>query len=330
VASFVPTNVDAKIRYALWTDQTDPEEKARMVDVALQLKSWDLSSVSTRHITVSLPEDGQGQGQDEVVSGHHGEALSVWCGAARVLSRDASRGTPNADKWVSDLETAIDEELKREARAFDAAVAIARAGGSGAAMLQLAATLTHNVGDVGQGLGVRNETPGVKPSVCPEHLWLRFGDLARSGFDRYGGSYARAAAVYRACLATEGHRNYPLRKPKCLRTNPALFLPLGPFLDDWGAKLACWEGDDNWGGAEKAEVVTALIEGCQKVPGQESYFRALAGFDSALSGGLASLDRWLASAPRKGLKDKLLRVKISTPRASFESSITKRALKSML
>jgi hypothetical protein len=247
-----------------------------MAEFALGLSNWDMKGVSARFV-------GE-------VSGHDGERLSVWC--AGMLAT----GDPR-------FELAIDAELAREARAFDeAADELDR--------LRLAAILTHNAGDVGQGLRGRGGA--------------RFADLARERFERYGGAFGRAAAIYRACLASEGHRNYPLRATKLLRAHPDLLLPIGPFLDDWGARLATWPV---WSTAERAEVLSAIVTGCRKVAGQESYFRALAGFEGAHRGGLDSSEllAHCGSAVRRELKDPALRRKVAVPRPSFEKSMVKAA-----
>lgn len=286
VATYVPTDVDSKIRGALWSDQQDPGELERMRDLALELRDWDLRGVSARFVDV----EGVGP-----VSGHDGERLSVWCGG--MLATEDGR-----------FEAGIDAELAREARAFDL---VAREPGRELDLLRLAAVLTHNAGDVGQGLGGRTDR-------------TRFAGLARERFDRYGGAFGRAAAIYRAVMASEGHRNYPLRATKLLRAHPDLLLPIGPFLDDWGARLATWPA---WGTAERAEVLSAIVTGCRKVAGQESYFRALAGFEGAHRGGLDASEvlAHCGSAVRRELKDPTLRRKVAVPRVSFEKSLAKRA-----
>ena len=300
VATYVPTDVDAKIRGALWLDQRDPGELARMRDLALALRGWDVRGVSAR--IVEIDEIGP-------VSGHDGELLSVWCGG--MLGLLAAGDVAGAAR----LEAAIDEELDREAQAF---AALQQAPGREMDLLRLATVLTHNAGDVVQGL------EGKAASGTGAREKARFADLARERFDRYGGAFGRAAALYRAVLAAEGHRNYPLRATKLLRAHPDLLLPIGPCLDDWGARLATWPA---WGAAERAEVLAALVAGCRKVPGQESYYRALAGFDGAHRGGIESeeLAARLGTAARRGLKDAELRRKVAVPRASFEKSLAKRA-----
>jgi hypothetical protein len=298
VATYVPTDVDAKIRHALWFE--DPlEELEERRALALRLSEWDVRGVSARI------QDVEGFGP---VSGHDGERLSVLCGGMLgLLAAGCAAG-------ASELERAVDAELDREARAF---AAVEREEGRELALLRLAWILTHNAGDVVQGLAAKGGR------AVGEREKRRFADLARDRFERYGGAFARAAALYRAVLAPEGHRNYPLRATKLLRAHRDLLLPLGPCLDDFGARLARFSA---WSARERAEVVAAIVEGCRKVPGQESYYRALAGFDAAHAGGLDSreLAPHFGSAVRRGLADPELRRKVAVPRASFERSLAKR------
>jgi hypothetical protein len=63
-ATYVPTDVDAKIRHALWLEQAETsaastsnadaarEELARMRDIALGIAQWDISPVSARIVHV--------------------------------------------------------------------------------------------------------------------------------------------------------------------------------------------------------------------------------------------------------------------------------------
>lgn len=300
VASYVPTDVDAKIRHALWFEAQPPEELALMRDLALALKQWDVRGVSARIVDV----EGCGP-----VSGHDGERLSVLCGGLLGLAAAGELAS------ARELEDEIDAELAREARAFHLVAALP---GREADLLRLATILTHNAGDVVQGLAAKSG------KHVGEEAKLRFADLARERFDRYGGAFGKAATLYRDLLAPEGHRHYPLREVKLLRAHRALLLPLCPFLDDWGAMLARWPG---WSGVQRAEVVSALVEGCRKVKGQESYYRALAGFDRAHPGGIDAreLSQHYTTSVRRELKNHELRRKVELPRASFEASFAKRA-----
>jgi hypothetical protein len=300
VASYVPTDVDAKIRHALWFEPLPEEELLRMRELALYHGAWEVRRISARVVLV----EGVGP-----VSGHDGERLSVLCGGLMgmlALGRQAD---------AAHFEEAVEAELAREARAFET---LAGSRGREVELLNLCNALTHNVGDVMQALE-RKGTRGIG-----EAQKLRFGELARERFGRYGGAFGKAAAVYRELLASEGHRHYPLREQKLLRASHELLLPLGPFMDDWGARLARWP---KWSARERAAVVGSLLDGCRKVPGQEAYYRALAGFELAFPGGLESreLVGEYASAAKRELKDAQLRRKLAVRRESFESSYAKRA-----
>ena len=299
-ATYVPTDVDTKIRRALWLEAVGTDELARMRALALGLAVWDMREVSARIVLV----EGIG-----AVSGHDGERLSVLCGGlvAALEARDAS--------GARELEDAIDAELVREARAFDRT---ARAPGAELELLRLASVLTHNAGDVMQGLAAPAERPVAHAAV------QRFGDLAHERFARYGGSFGRAAALYRELLASEGHRNYPLRKPRALRTDPRLLLPIAPFLDDWGERVARFPALAD---ADRAEIVSALVEGCRKLPGQTGYYRALAGFARAHPRGLEApeLMQLYPASVKRGLRAADLRQKLAVKRESFEASYAKRA-----
>ena len=299
-ATYVPTDVDTKIRRALWQEAVGSDELPRMRAFALGLALWDLRDVSARIVAV----EGVGP-----VSGHDGERLSVLCGGlvASLEARD--------QRGARELEEAIDAELAREANAFDRT---ARAPGLELDLLRLAAILTHNAGDVMQGLAAAVGRPLGAAQLA------RFGELARERFERYGGAFGRAASLYRELLASEGHRNYPLRKPRALRSDRQFLLPIAPFLDAWGERIAT---SDRLATPDRAEIVAALVEGCRKVPGQAGYFRALAGFARVHPRGLESPDlaQHHPASVKRALRDPSLRKALAVRRESFEASCAKRA-----
>jgi hypothetical protein len=300
VATFVPTDVDTKIRVHLWYAERPQSERQRLCDFVLRLRDWDVSGISARWVEV----DGCG-----LVSGHDGERLSVLCGGLIGFL------VAGENEQARALEDAIDAELLREAKAFET---LARRPGRESDLLRLAALLTHNVGDVDQGLSARE---GRRHGAAQRQ---RFAGLATERHERYGGTFGRAAAVYRVALAADGHRHYPLRDVRRLRSAPELLLPLAPFLDDWGARLATWPGLDT---QARAEAIAALVEGCRKLQGQAGYYRALAGFHGAYPGGLdaASLQNALPASVRRELRGSELRRLIAVRRESFESSLAKKA-----
>lgn len=299
-ATYVPTDVDSKIRRALWLEAVGTGELPRMRALAFASAGWDLGLVSARQVAVE---------RIGIVSGHDGERLSVLCGGL-VAAHKAGDAA-----GAEELETAVDAELSREARAFGA---LANTRGRELDLLRVASILTHNAGDVMQGL----DTAGHGPEAAP--LLERFGDLARDRSRRYGGAFARAAALYRALLAREGHRNYPLRKPHALRRAPELLLPIAPFFDAWGETLA---RSLLLSSAERAEVIEALVQGCEKLGPQQAYYRALAGFAGRFPRGLEApeLQEHQAASTRRLLRGSELRQRVAVARASFESSYAKRA-----
>jgi len=299
VATYVPTDVDTKIRRALWHDAVGTDQLPRMRALARGLALWDMRAVSAR--IVDVEDVGP-------VSGHDGERLSVLAGGlvASLEARDAD--------GARELEEAIDAELAREARAF---TRVARAPARELDLMRLAAVLTHNAGDVMQGLAAAAALPsGAAPLE-------RFGELARERFERFGGAFGRAAALYRELLASEGHRNYPLRKARALRSDPRLLLPIAPFLDAWGERIATFPGLEE---EARAEVVSALVEGCRKVAGQAGYHRALAGFSRAHPRGLdaPALRQHFSASVKRALREATLRQKLAVGRESFEASCAKR------
>ncbi len=299
VMTFVPTDVDTKIRAHLWFERR-ADELVLMRRFALGLKDWDLRGVSARFVQV----DGFGP-----VSGHDGEALSVLCGA--LLGHMDSGDTAGA----AELEDAVDAELHREARAFDA---VAATPGRERDLLTMAAAMTHNAGDVDQGFSAR------EGKRVGEKQKLRFTRLAHERFERYGKSFGKAAALYRELLSSEGHRHYPMREIRPLRRDPDLLLPIGPFFDDWGLRLARYAG---FSPQERADVFGGIVTACFRVKGQIGYFRALAGMARGLPQGLDSdgVLRYLPSGIRRDLRDAELRQRVAIRQESFESSLSKRA-----
>jgi hypothetical protein len=295
VATFVPTDVDTKIRDALWHPDTDRSALERMANATLAVRGWDQRVYSTRWVAAP--------GHD-AVGGHDGEWLGVAVGALGCFLRlqDAA--------WSERLFTAIDAELAREAAAF---VSQRQVKDGELDLLRLAAILTHNVGDVDQGLRSWREQE--------RHPYAeRLRRLAHENTTPYGGTYQVAARLYKELLAAEGHRHYPLREVRPLRASVEFLLPLGPCFDDWGRKLG---SHPDFSPSSRGELLAALIAGCRKVPGQAGYYRAIAGLQDAV-GNLDVLAKHLPGAAQKALKDVELRKLITIKQISFESTLRKR------
>ena len=197
VATFVPTDVDTKIRGILWRASSDTGVLRRMLLLALASRSWTEDGISVRAV--------------RGVSGHNGEQ---WSAIAGGLGRLLELGdTVSAEE----AQAAIETEIDREQAVFDA---LADEPGGELDLLRLSMTLAHNRGDLTQGMGFWKRTATVGRLM--DHLSER-------------GRFTLAVRIYQHTgLSAEGHRHYPLRPVKALRRSAATLLPLCPFLDDWG------------------------------------------------------------------------------------------------
>jgi hypothetical protein len=280
VATFVPTDVDTKIRGIVWAESRDREVLRPMLRLAIAAKGWTEEGISTRSV--------------RGVSGHNGEH---WSAIAGGLGRLLHIGDLEA---AEQAQAAIESEIDRQQRVFDE---LAQKRDGEIDLLRLAMTMAHNQGDLKQGMGFWKRTPVTAPVM--DHLLER-------------GSFRAAVRIYQQTgISAEGHRHYPLRAVKALRRSPATLLPLCPFLDDWGAVVAQLE--------ESHEVLAALIAGCQKIEGQQGYYRAIAGMQNAGPGPFERAAARMPSATQRLLREAEMRRLISIPRLSFESMMRKRA-----
>ncbi len=297
VASFIPTDVDSKIRGLLWRDNRDAESRVRMFEFALQAMHWPMEGISKRY----TQHAGLGP-----VSGHNGEQLSVLLGALQVFLQQSD--SVQAERAM----TAIGEELRREAIEFQTA---RDTKGLELDVLRLSAYLTHNAGDVDQGFSYWPNAPQYE---APKKEFAR---LAHENTKAFGGIFADAAKIYKKVMAPEGHRNYPLRSIKALRQSEDLLLPQSPFLDEWGGLVARHPSLDE---QARADVLGALVVGSRKLNGQRGYYRAIRGMLDEL--GEAGIQRILKLQPnsvRKEYENAGTRKLVAVSRTSFESSMMK-------
>ncbi len=280
VATFVPTDVDTKIRGITWRESRDPQVLRPMLRLALDSRGWTEEGVSVRAV--------------RGVSGHHGEQ---WSAIAGGLGRLLELGDgASADEALA----AIEAEIDRQQAVFDETTADPEGELD---VLRVSMTLAHNRGDLSQGMGFWKRTPATAPVM--EHLSAR-------------GRFALAVRVYQHTgISAEGHRHYPLRAVKALRRSPATLLPLCPFLDEWGGVAARLE--------ESHEVLAALVGGCHKIPGQQGYYRAIAGMRAAAPGAFERAAAHMPNSTQRLLRAAELRKLVDVPRVSFESMMRKRA-----
>ncbi len=280
VGTFVPTDVDAKIRGVLWRETRDPEVLKPMFRVALSARGWREDGVSVRAV--------------RGVSGHNGEHWSVIAGAlGRMLELGDRVG-------ADDALAAIEAEIEREQSVFDRTAAET---GAELDLLRVAMSLAHNRGDLTQGIGFWKKTAATRPVI--EYLQTR-------------GRFDAAVKIYQDTgMSAEGHRNYPLRGVRVLRASAATLLPLSPFLDEWGARVSRLE--------ESHEVLAALVAGCQKLEGQQGYYRAIAGMKAASQGAFDRAVARMPNAAQRAVKSGEIHKLADVGRASFEAMMRKRA-----
>jgi hypothetical protein len=278
VATFVPTDVDTKIRGILWNESRDPECLRPMLRLALAARTWTEDGISARFV--------------RGVSGHNGEH---WSAIAGGMGRMLELGDVAA---AEEAEAAIDAEIRREQSIYDQACLERDAELD---VLRLSTALAHNRGDLKQGMGFWKRTAVTAPIM-----------------ERFTGCFAGAVRMYQQTgLAADGHRHYPLRQIKPLRRSPATLIQISPFLDEWGGIVAQME--------DSHEVLAALLTGCQKVPGQQGYYRAIAGMMSTSTGGFQRAVGRMPNGAQRLLRDAAVRKLIDVPRVSFESMMRKRA-----
>src|SRR5580765_2230976 len=103
VATFVPTDVDTKIRGIVWRETKDVDVLRPMLRLALASRAWTEDGISIRAV--------------RGVSGHNGEQ---WSAIAGGLGRLLELGdTASAEE----AQAAIEAEIDREQAVFDAVVA---------------------------------------------------------------------------------------------------------------------------------------------------------------------------------------------------------------
>lgn len=287
--SFVPTDVDNGIRWKHW-QEIQPglaEEQARLV---LEAASWDYGPVTARV---------QGAGERRL-STHEGTWFSVAVGAYAAV-RGFAR--PLADAVLA----AMMREAEREDRAYT--------GLSGIELLKASALVAHNFGDLDR---VVDQWELKRGDSLHDSLY----DAAKPGSPLFGGRLGRAGVLHQKHMGADNHRHYPLRAAKGLRKSADLLLPVGPFFDDWGRRVARHPALTQ---EEVAEAVRCLIDGWARLHEPPGYARALAGILEAFPGGRRALLKLLPSRDGRLLESGPLKAAMDVPQARFEAQWANKA-----
>jgi hypothetical protein len=302
VATFVPTDVDARIRHHAWVS-AEPDRLARQIDVLEAAASWDARAVSAR--TVADPRAGGSAAH--AISGHDGEWLTVWAGAlgrALVIGDEVSSARCLA---------AIEASLEGQASVYRA---LEDRPDHLADLIRAGTVLAHNAGDLSRVVEQWPRRPAIEPHR------FRLMKLGHERGERFGGAFLRAGTINKALTAIENHRFLALRAPRGLRRARDLLLPIGPFFDDWGETVArspLLEPEDH------AEIVAALLETHLRGEDQQGCLRALAAIHEHAPGGLDRLAPDLPARLRKLVSAGAVRDAMKTPKATFEGRYLARA-----
>ncbi len=288
VATFVPTDVDARIRHHAFAEMTE-DELGAACDIIDEASGWDPQIVSARVV------DG--------ISGHDGEWFAVRAGA---LGRAIAIG---ASALTSRLAASIDVELVREHCVLSEIVA----RGDELAWLCAATTVAHNLGDL-------SRVVEAWPASTVSDLRASYTRLGHAPSARFGDLFARAGAINKAVMADENHRFLALRKARGLRVSRDLLLPFGPFFHDWGRTIATHAALDE---RDRAEVVAALLLLHASRPEQRGVLRALAGINDNTSRGLVALEHLLPARLRKTISSGPIRDALKTPESVFLARMRK-------
>jgi hypothetical protein len=295
VGTFVPTDVDARIRHHAWwaiEDASALEAAAGLVD---EVASWDADAVSARVLSSARGN----------LSGHDGEWLGVRAGA---LGRAVALSVGGLADRLAD---ALDAELDREEKILEEALVDASAQRA----LSAATIVAHNLGDLSRVVEAWPKLDALAP------LRSRYVRLGHPGAPEPRRAFLAAGVLNKALVAQENHRFLPLRKPRGLRRARALLLPIGPWLDAWGEAVARHEALDE---RDRAEVVAALLELHRSDPDQLGCLRALAGLHRATRGGLAVFAEDLPARLRKDPLHGRVREAIDVPEAVFTARFERR------
>jgi hypothetical protein len=293
VATFVPTDVDARIRHHVWQAIEDEATFASACAAIERIERHDVRLVSARVIET----------EERPLSGHDGEWLAVRAGA---IGRGCVRGFP-----CDELVARVEAELDREERALVTALE----GNDAVRAFSMATIVAHNLGDLSR---VVVDWPR---HAALDDLRLRWTRLGHADGARPRRAFVIAGALNKARMAHENHRFLPLRAPRALRTSRALLLPIGPWFDAWGETVA---RSTDLSDSDRAEVLAALLELHARDANQEGCLRAIAGLHRATRGGI---ERFVPDLPARLRKDALrgrVRDALDVSAAAFAAKMTKK------
>lgn len=290
VATFVPTDVDARIRHHHWANIGDPEVFREACAAIDRVAAHDVHLVSARVVDTA----------EGPLSGHDGEWLAVRAGA---LGRAAVLGL-DLEPLVAQLDAELDREERALAEGTDAKTA-----------LSIVTIVAHNLGDLSR---VAADWPKHEALASLRDRYVR---LAHPDARTRRPRFVAAGTINKARMAHENHRFLPLRAARGLRASRDLILPIGPWFDAWGETVARHPLLED---RDRAEVLAALLEVHARDDTQEGCLRAIAGMHRATRGGI---ERYVPDLPARMRKDALrgrVRAELDVPPEQFAARIEKK------
>jgi hypothetical protein len=321
VATFVPTDVDNQIRSRLWSPSVPLETLEAMADLVLKSRGWDTRLVSSRWLSSRKDPSVR-------LGGHDGEWLSTAAGAYGALrKRSPDRAALIAAEIIRELQKSAD--LFKEFRDCK----------DGVSLLISSALIAHNMGDLDRVLdmwNIENSDPLKQAVYKVAHIAPQdLGDVENATVSknkapaRFGGQLLAAGHLNKAMMALENHRHFALRGARPLRKGTDFLIGIGPFFDEWGARVA---SHPSLSGEEKGLIAEYLIDGFEFLaakngPTPVGYARALSGMLERFPGGLQSLSNYLPAKLARTLKAGPLRTYCVIPQARFEEQMSQAAFR---
>jgi hypothetical protein len=264
--TFVPTDVDNQIRESLWKHKSILKHIDKMAQLTIESWSWDYAQVTNRKSYNRL--------NNQVMSTHEGTWLSVAIGAycALITHKKLELAQKVADVILAEIKK--EEELLIQLREDRDHINFLRA----------APLMAHNFGDLDRVM--EQWKMDEEDEFCK-----KIYKLGHRLNETYSPILVYTGQVNKEFSSKENHRHMSMRQPKCLRKSSDFLIPVGPFMDEWGASLGSTTKLDQ---IEKAEVIAALYEGYLRQDQAYGYCRAFGGMMKAIPGGLAAMEEFMA------------------------------------
>lgn len=294
--TFVPTDVDNQIREGLWKHEEIARHIEKMGRLTIDSWTWDYTQVTNRKSFNPT--------RNQVMSTHEGTWLSVAIGAycALVKNKKIELAAEVADVILAEVEK--EEGLLLELREMRDHINFLRSS----------ALMAHNFGDLDRVIDqwqMSDDDP----------FKNRIYKLGHKLNENYSPILYFTGLVNKEFLSVENHRHMSLRQPKCLRTSQHYLVPVGPFMDDWGAILGSATALKI---SDKAEIVAALFDGYTRQNQAFGYIRAFRGLINSLPDKLLSLEEYLPFDLILEIKKSKFYESAQIPKEEFEQEMSLR------